>query len=403
MKKIFLSAILCLAMGTAFAQKDNLKEVKKALDAVTPDYEAVQSKISSMLTNPETANDPEAWFVAGSFEDKIFSTENNKTLLQQTPDEPLMYKALFKSYDYFVKAIELEKIPNEKGKVNNKYTKQIKAILKINQPYFVNAGAYYYDNGDYGTAYEAFKLFLDIQNLDIFKSEALMADSVYNQIKLYAALSSSYNEDIPAAVVLLEDLKTKDYETEQVYTALAQNYQIMGDSVKYAATLKEGVSKLPDSRFFLESMINMYINSGQIDEAMKYLDDAIAKNPTVPEYWRVKGDLYETEIKDVDKALEAFEQSLNIDPTYARGIAGIGRLYYNQGFNLQQKANELSFKEAQVVQEEVNEYYKKALPYLEKAHQLDPDDRQYIMALYAVYYALKMPEVEEMEKLLNGE
>lgn len=211
------------------------------------------------------------------------------------------------------------------------------------------------------------------------------------------------DDNLPLAVKYLEELKPTNYESEEVYSKLAQSYQFMKDSVNYAKTLKEGFTKFPGNRYFMESMINVYINSGEIDKALENLDEAIKENPNVPDYWRVKGDLYENEVKDLDKALESFQKALEVDPNYSLAVAGIGRLYYNQGFVLQQKANELSYKQAQELQVEINDYYQKALPYLEKAHQMSPEDRQYIMALYAVYYALKMPEAADMEKLLNND
>ncbi|MCL1942599.1 MAG: tetratricopeptide repeat protein [Candidatus Azobacteroides sp.] len=365
-----------------------------------PNFTEAEKLMTEAKNDPETMDNPETWYVSGSLEDKIFSTENSKLLLKQTPDEPVMYEALIKSYGDFLKTIDLEKIPNEKGKVNNKFTKQVKSILKVDHPYYVNAGAYYYDKRAYDKAYEAFNIYLDIPKMDIFKGEKLVEDSTYNQIMFYAAYSAGYAGDSINAVKLLEILKDKDYEKEQVYASLSDEYRDMKDTVKFMNILKEGSQLFPKNLYFIQSLINLCINSGQIPEAMIYLDDAIKQDPTEPQYWRVKGDLYEAD-KNFDKALDAYQESLKINPEYTAAIGSIGRLYYNQGFDIQSKANEKSIRESQAEMEKAKDFYKKALPYLEKAHQADPTERQYILALYGVYYALNMPQMDEMEKLLN--
>lgn len=402
MKKILLSTILCcLSFGVMLAQKDAVKAIKSAVSDKDSNTEEIRAKIQSATTNAETKDDAETWFLAGSFEDKIFNNENIKVIAKQQPDEALMYDALFRSYDYFNETMRLEKIPNEKGKTSNKYTKQIKPILKANQPYYTNSGIYYYNNGDYSAAYKAFKTFLDIKNLDIFAQETLYPDSVYNQIKSLAGQAATNAEDYPNAIKMFSELTSTDYEQEETYRYLAINYQAINDSAKYVETVKEGVRKFPDNRFFLESVINVYIRNGQMEEALKYLDEAIESNPGVPEYWRVKGDLYETEFKDEEKALEAFQKALELDPDFTPAIYAIGRLYYNQALKAQQEANEKDLASAQKDKEKIDDLYRKALPYLEKAHKMSPDDKQYINALYVTYYALKMPEAAEMEKLLS--
>ena len=403
MKKLILLAVVCLIAFTAFSQKKNVSTVKTEISGAKPDFKQAQTLIKEALDNPETKDDPETWYVAGNLEDKIFSNENSKQLLKQEVNEPLMYEALVKSYDYFRKVFELEKIPNEKGKINNKFSKQAKSILKVNQFQYIDAGVYYHQQQAYDKAYEAFNIFLEIPELDIFNGEKLAADSIYNQIALYASYCASYTGDEKTAIRLLESLKDKKYEQESVYSSLADSYRNVEDTVQYMNILKEGSLLFPKNIKFIQSLINHYINTGQMGEAMIHLDNAIAQEPGDPQYWRVKGELYEAE-KNFDKALLALEESLKIDPEFPDAVGAIGRLYYNKGFELQTKANELSIQESKVEIEKVKELYRKALPHLEKARIIFPEEKQYIMALYSVYYRLDMPkEMNEMEKLLNDD
>lgn len=401
MKKLILLTALCLIAFTAFSQKKNLSTVKSEISGTKPDFKKAQTLIKEALGDPETKDNPETWYVAGNVEDKIFSAENSKQILKQEPNEAVMYEALIKSYDYFLNVFELEKIPNEKGKINNKFSKQAKSILKINYLNYIDAGVYYHQQQAFDKAYNAFNIFLEIPGLDIFKGEKLIADSVYNQITLYASYCASSIKNEQRAIELLELLKNKNYDKENVYAALVDAYRNVEDTVQYMSILKEGSMLFPKNIKFIQSLINHYINTGQLGEAMIYLDNAIAQDPEDPQYWSVKGDLYEAE-KNFDKALQAFEGALAIDPDYPSAVGAIGRIYYNKGFELQTKANELSIQESKAEIEKVKQLYRKALPYLEKARKLLPDEKQYIMALYSVYYRLDMPEqMNEMEKLLE--
>lgn len=401
MKKLILVAILCPVVFTAFSQKKNVSAVKSEISGSKPNFEQARTLIKEALENPETKDNPETWYVAGGLEDKIFESENSKTILKQEPNGPVMYEALLNTYNYFLNVFELEKIPNEKGKTSNKFTKQAKSVLKANHLYYINAGYHYHELKTYDKAYEAFNTFLEIPQLEIFKGEKIVADSTYNLITLYASYCSSYIGNEKRTIQLLESLKEKNYEKESVYSSLADSYRNAGDTVQYVKTLKEASQMFPKNIKFTQGLINLYINNGQMDQALAYLDNAILQDPEDPQYWSVKGDLYEAD-KNFDKAMSAFEESLKIDPDYAPAVGAIGRLFYNKGFEIQTKANELSIQESRKEIEKVKELYRKALPYLEKARKLSPDEKQYIMALYSVYYRLDMQkEMEEMEKLLD--
>ncbi len=401
MKRIILSITLCLAVTLAFSQKKNVKAAKDEIDASKPNFTEAKAQIKAAMTDPETKDNPETWYVGGCVDDKIFSTENNKILLKQKPNEKMMYEALVESYDYFTKAVDLEKIPNEKGKISDKYTKQIKSILKVNYPYYINAGAYFYKEKNYPEAYKAFNTYLEIPKTELFSGEKMGEDSTYHQIMFYAAFSAQSSGDTLRCIQLLEELKPTGYDQEIVYSALADEYKNAKDTVNFFNTLKEGSKLFPKNLFFIQNLINISLNTNRTDEVFQYLDEAIAQDPQEPQYWRIKGDLYESK-KEIDKALNAYQEALKINPDYSSAIGAIGRLYYNQGFDIQSKANELDIRQSKIEVEKAKELYKKALPYLEKAHEMDKTDKQYIMALYGAYYALGDPRMEQMEKLLEG-
>ena len=120
---------MCVAASVSFAQKKAVNEAQSIAKGSTPDFSEARTLIKGALENPETKDDAKTWYVAGFIEDQQFSNERTKQVLGQQPDEPVMYEALGSILPYFEKAYELDQLPNEKGKVKPKFTKDIKGIL----------------------------------------------------------------------------------------------------------------------------------------------------------------------------------------------------------------------------------------------------------------------------------
>lgn len=391
MKGILLSTTLFLAMTSGFAQ---MKLVNKAFieaKAEKPNFTQALNEIKQALENPESKDDVKTWYVAGFIENKLFESERNKQILQQTPNETQMYDALLSCYNYYMKAAELDQIPNEKGKVKPKYLKDIKTTLKNDQSYFINGGAYFWDQKDYQKSYDMFHIYTEIPTLDIFKGEKFAVDTNYNMILYYAALAATNIPNPELAIKSYEALKGKGYNENEVYQLLATEYQNLKDTVNFEKTLAEGAKLFPKEPYFIQTLINVYINSGDYNKAITYLDEAIAQDPKNPQFYDVKGRLVEQQ-KNYDEALSIYKKAIEMDPNYAEAYGNIGRIYYNQAIEENDKAATIKdIKQYnQVKKDKIEPLFKEALPYYEKAHALQPAEREYMVALRGIYYNLDM-------------
>ncbi len=403
MKRVLLVVALCIAASASFAQK---KAVSQAQNLAKGDkaYDEARALIKGALQDPETKDMAQTWFVAGFIEDQQFSTERTKQILGQQPNEPVMYQALMGILPYFTKSYELDQLPDEKGKVKPKYTKDIKSILSADHIYYINAGAYYFDAREYKKAYDAFDQYLTISDLPMFKGEQVAArDSNFMMVQFYAAMAATLMEDSKLAVASLERAKQYDYRTNDVYQYLCEEYKTAEDTVNLEKTLLEGMTKFPTESYYLLTLINNYIYSNRNDEAIGYLNKAIAADPNNAQLYDVMGRVYETGKSDPVNAEKYFQKALDIDPNYTDALSNLGRVYYNQGVNKQAEANALS--DNKQYNEEIakaRDLFKKALPYFEKARQSKPDEREILIALRGIYYNLNMgKEFEEIEAIMN--
>ena len=119
MKKLFLVMVLALAVvATGFAQKANVNKAKNKAFPVegTPDYQGAKSDIDAALANDETKNLANTWFVAATIYEAAAKAESDLILAGEDA---------LKAYEYYLKANELDQLPDAKGKVKPKFAKKL--------------------------------------------------------------------------------------------------------------------------------------------------------------------------------------------------------------------------------------------------------------------------------------
>jgi tetratricopeptide (TPR) repeat protein len=228
-------------------------------------------------------------------------------------------------------------------------------------------------------------------------------DTTYEQYKYYAAIFAVQSERHEDAIALLEQLKDGDYEAISVNQFLYQEYVSVKDTAKFVETLQNAIARFPGEPWFLQNLINFYIYSGQEKTAVEYLAKAIEREPNVAQYHHIKGNLDEN-LGNYEDALKDFDNALALDPTLADAMAGKGRVYYNQAVKLNEEAAMISDNKAyKKALEEMNEVFRKSLPFFERAHEMDPQDRTYMQILKGLYYRFHMDaQYEKIAEELNN-
>lgn len=396
MKKLFLLISLMAAFSVSlFAQKANVSKAQSLIMQEKPDFKAAREAIKQAFEDEKTKNDAKTYYTAGMIGYQENDMYIKRTALGQTVDPVKKGNAIKESYKYFLKAYDLDQLPNKKGKIRPKFSKKIKENLKeyYNSSWNLIAwGAHLFDNKDYKGAFEAFQIFLDIPKHPVMNNEISMTDSTYRMIKYYSGLTATNMKDSKKAIAIYEDLKDDNYETKNVYQLLSDEYRNIQDTVNYLATLEKGFQLFNDEPWFLQNIINHYIYSDKIEEASKYLDRAIAQAPNVAQYHYVKGNV-EERLGNIQAARSAFDKALELQPDMADSYAGIGRLIFNEAVEILKAADHIRdnrLYNAEV--EKANEIFKQSQPYFEKAVELDPKEIEFKQALKMLYYRLGMTE-----------
>lgn len=410
MKRIIISATLCMLVGFSFAQKKAVKDAKSSMNSKK--FEEARGYIKPALTDPETANDQETWKLAGDIEYKQFDEELQKdmtsSLTGKKGDQKTMYQGLFNSYAPYLKADELGELPDEKGKVKNKVRKDISNNIRSAYPYFRNGGAIAYEQKDYKKAVDFFEMYWNIPNLPIFaddktsKDYFATQDTSLQEVKYFAAISAMYNKDEKKALELFTRI-TKEpfvensmYKLNEVYELIAEQYRNMEDTVAFIQALQDGAKKFPQSTYFIPNLINEYIKNNELEKALAYLDEAIKNDPAnACDFNSVKASIYSNKL-DLVNAEKFYNEALIADPTCKRALEGLARTYILTAQDLKDKAYQETNRKTQTeIDAKAKEYYQKAYPLLEKYKGLlepaaSSDMRQALILLSNVYYNLNM-------------
>jgi tetratricopeptide (TPR) repeat protein len=405
MRKLALTVVLCLIASISFGQKKAVKEAKSEIKNSNPNIGDARNFIKGALNDPETKDQAETWFVAGSVENKQFDMENTKLFIPGgTANEEVMYGALDAIFPYFLKSYELDNLPNEKGKVKPEFTKNIKSIMRINRDFYISAASYFFDKKEWEKSYNSFKIYLDLPSMPLMSGETFVApaDTFIAQIKFYAALSATQIPDHQAAIGLLTEIKNGQYREIDVYKQLSSEYDQLGDSVALLQILKEGVTKFSGDEYFLLILIDRCIQSRNLSDAIDYIKVAIDQNPNDVVFHDVLGVIYENS-NESEKARQSYEKALSIDPTYTKAIKHFGMFYYNEGVKARGEADDIHDKKLyDEAYAKSLEFYKKAIPFLENAFSVEPD-RDVIFCLRGIYYSLGMgDEFDKMDALYTG-
>lgn len=405
MRRVLFSVVLLLiAAGATFAQEKNVKEAKSIANEVKPDFKKAEQLINEALNNPATKDQADTWDVAGFIQRRINEKQMENAYLRKPYDTLKVYNSALNMCKYYLRCDELAQIPNEKGKIKNKYRKSNGASILGERSNLINGGIQYFNLNKNKEALDFFATYVEIAVNPMFEKENLLkADTLLPQIAYYASLAAAKMEDYPSvlkyAPYAQDDKEVGKYAMEFISTAL----KAQGDTVQWIASLKNGIEKYPDHSFFFGHLIDYYNNNNKFDEAMQFADGMLAKDPKNPFYLYVKGYLYHN-MKDYEKAIEYYTKTTEADEQYAEAYSNLGLIYCLQAQDFSEKATtDVNNPKYQEEQKTLRSFYEKAKPCYEKARAIKPEQRDlWLNGLYRVYYNLDMgPEFEAIEQLMN--
>jgi tetratricopeptide (TPR) repeat protein len=391
MKRTTILFVLLFAVTGVFAQKgkvtsaSSFKETGKLDKAVSTIEEAIDS------SNPKTESSvtwPRTWEVRGEIYQAVFQSkdENYKKL----SNDPLTV-----AYDSYLKALALDD--------KDKFSKSIKIKLTLLIGDLTNQAVAAFNDENYEKALKSFEQIMGIEETPVFKADD--PTSVDTVIIFNAGLAAYNAQNYDKAIKYYREAAKYKYSGARTYQLISSSYMQKQDTVGALEVLKEGLKEYPDNGTILVEVINIYLNSNRVDEALRYLDIAIEQDPKNSSYYFARGTLYD-KLQKPEEATTSYLKAIEYKDDYFDAYYNLGAVYYNKGVKQIDVANAVPSNQPEKYEEEKEKAdieFKKAIPYMEKAHEVNPTDKFTMESLKTLYYRLKMLDkhAEIIEKMKN--
>lgn len=386
MKKLVCAlAVGLMTSAGAFAQVANVKSAEEIANSDKPDFAEARRLITEALANDETKNDPYTWYVAGLIENKAYTEGFKKAAIDQNADRTEMYTALTASVPSWLKVYEIESQPNEKGKVNLKYTKKLREVLHNDYLQLFNGGAWFLQSNKYAEGVNALEKFLDVKKAPLFADDKDVAaiDSNAMNAAYYAIGAASSLKDYDRVISLFNRFGSFALNTKDVHQWAVSAYFAKKDSVGAIPVLVEAVKASPEEPYFLVNLVTTYQKAGKEAEANKLLDDRIAANPNDATALLVKGSVIED--KNLKEALQWYYKAAKADAKNVNAFIYLGAGLYNAAAKIYENTNV-----TQAMAKTADDLLHASIPVLEIAYKTRPDNIKGMLG--SIYYQLKMTD-----------
>lgn len=397
MKKSMIMGLCLLATAPAFGQLSLVKEADRALGGAKTYGEFTQAvaMLKPAFTNPETEKEAATYAAPAKAAYKLFDRIFAEKQFGKDVNLVDMSNVLMEGYGFAMKALDYDSVPDAKGKIKAKFSKDLVSQICGHANDYQNAGAIYWEAKDFARAYDAFTTYLDVVGNPRFGklAPAQIPDSARAQIDLFAAYAAMNCDKLPQALQSFDNMValggiSDPQAYDFAYNAAFQNNKDFPRMVKY---LEQAVSRFGQTQpRFMEFLVNVHIDNKDYDKAKKLLDDAIAANPDDSGYYFSQGFLYQT-MNDNDNAKASYKKAIQLDAKNARALFYYGNLLAQEFDALDQSATE------KMSTAEYNKYFATTLtPILqevrdncEAAYAADPDNMDNALRiLRTVYYRL---------------
>ena len=168
-----------------------------------------------------------------------------------------------------------------------------------------------------------------------------LVNQVDTVIYYYTALTANMCKDYNRAVEYFKMAIQKGYEANgDAYSYLAEAYKGNNEVEKAKEALSTGFTKFPTNQSILVSLINAYLESNDDpNKVLALIKKAQENEPTNASLYYAEGNVWKN-LKDIDKAIECYKKSVEIDANYYFGSFAMGAAYYDRAVELQTKASD---------------------------------------------------------------
>ncbi len=344
-------------------------------------YEEGKAFIEEMVEDEEAAKWPRTWHARGLLYQNAYRDgmrRNNRNLYELKP------RQLFVAYESYEKALDLDAGRGIRKQLTPKY------VLLAND--FQRMGQRRFDEGKYDEALEAFEAVQQIRQSKLLNLDP-DTNLVYNMA--VAALEGSNHEK---AIQYLYQLDAYKYGTN-VSHLLSAEYLQQGDTIEAKRVLEQGINKYEDNEDLILLLVDLNFEQGQVEQSLEILGHKSSVYPNNYQFPYTKG-LILQKTGNYQEAIEAYEESLELEPEKPIIYAHVATCYFNIGIEIEEYARTLEQNRLVIRERERSTAaLESATEWLNKALDREPQDPE-ALAIISELSAL-LDITERVDNVVN--
>lgn len=392
MKKLLTFALCMAAVCSMSAQKANVEAAKKLAGKPESIAEA-RDLINKAIQNPETANDAQTYYIAGKVEFDAYDKELTTSMINPAAVDALkMGQELINGYNQFVKALPLDQVPNEKGKVKPRFTKDIISKLKGHANDYYKAGADFYNAQKYyPEAYEGFMIFAEMPDKDFMQGEKLGLSEADRGNAFYnAGLAAFTGNELYKSADAFRKARAVGYDTVPTafiyeiacWQNVAQQDSSMVEKAmeKIVEVAEAGYAKYGiEQPIFINNIVNSLVTYQKYDEALSKVSALIQSHPDNAGLYGLRGFIYDRQGND-EASIADYKKSVALPDVDYETLKNAGKKIYKVGAD-KWNSIEGNSEEARAARLDVKtNYFEAAKAIADKAKSMNSDrDLDYLI------------------------
>jgi len=373
MKRFAILMVLVLSITIAFGQKNVRQTASNYLKSGKLD-KALEA-INECVANPATLEDARAWFIRGNIYLQIAnSTDENFVTLDPDP--------LTKALESYEKAIQYDP--------KKEFFEDIFVQLSWERNNLYNKAVDAYNKTDYTKAMNSFAAAADVIAVSGIADTVALLNTAY-----CASIAKEYETAKKYYLLLLD----KGYKTPALFVSLSDLYRVGEDQENAMKYIQMGKDAYPNDPDVFLGETSVFLTFDLTDRALANLLAYIETDTTNFSVYFALGTIYDKIVNDsttddvtrrdaLNRAVLAYNKSLQLNPEYFNALYNIGALYVNTAASIEIEANALPLdqvEEYEKMKAELTNYLELAAPYLEQATIMLPDDENTLQTLRLIY------------------
>lgn len=410
MKKQVLALALLGLTSVAFAQKNEVKALEKAVKSEK--FSETKSLIASaeaVIANADDKTKAKFYYLKAK---AMLNSKNYDGIISSLTEFDANNTSKYSAEINGLKATMTTNLVNDaiadQGKsdfVNS--AKKLYTAYKLSNDveYLYHAASSYVNAKDYKKALPMYvelkdKGYTGVKTEYIAYSKATQKDEAFPSKTMRAA-----------SLKIGTHIKPSERKTKSLLPSIVKNiafmYVELGDTEAAIKAIKEARVDAPSDINLLLTEANLYLQLGKKDKFKELMEEAVKQDPTNSSLFYNLG-VIAAEQGDVVSAKKYYQKSLELKPDDVNTNFNMAALILKEETVLVEEMNSLGTSSADnkkydMLQEKRGVVYKEAKPFLEKILSIDPKNESAAQTLKGIYSVLgETAKFKEMKALLES-